>query len=69
MLSISGLQSSPALTALTGVVLIVFGVAGNWPPLVIVGVLLLALAALGLLTGTRRDSEEPPAGGSPGAQV
>ena len=69
MLNISGLRSSPALTALTGLVLTVFGVAGNWPPLAIVGVLLLVLAALGFLTGTQQDSEEPPAGGSPGAQV
>ena len=64
-MNISGLRSSPAITALTGVVLIVFGVAGGWPPLVIVGVLLLVLAALGFLTRTR----EPPAGGSPGARV
>ena len=68
-LNISGLRSSPALTALMGVVPLLLGVAGNWPPLAIVGVLLLVLAALGLLTGTRRDNEEPPAGGSPGAQV
>jgi hypothetical protein len=65
VLNISGLRSSPALTALTGVVLILVGVAGGWPPLAIVGALLLVLAALGFLTGTR----EPPAGGSPGAQV
>ncbi len=59
----------PALTALTGVVLIVFGFTGGWPPLVIVGALLLVLAALGFLTGSQQDSEEPPAGGSPGARV
>jgi MYXO-CTERM domain-containing protein len=53
VLNISGLRSSPTVTALTGVVLIVFGAAGDWPPPAIVEVLLLVLAALGFLTGTR----------------
>jgi len=67
MLNISGLRSSPVLTALTGLVLIVFGVAGGWPLLVIVGVLLLVLAALGFLTKSRPDKDEPPAGGAGGS--
>jgi hypothetical protein len=62
VLNISGLRSSPARTALTGLVLTVFGIAGGWPPLAIVGVLLLALAALGLLRGRSKTAKSPRRG-------
>ena len=48
-----GFQLSPALTAIAGIGLIVAGLAVDRPTVAIVGIVLLAVAAVRYLTGWR----------------